>query len=111
MAKMTTPFLLPVVIAKTEEHNQFLVTLAVWLLQIKMNKRMKITGKFEVSFNHLREEQLKSTTLIMSMAKLNTSEPLFMYQSTVSSTAQVHIVYITWISSSFRAIGWSTSES
>ena len=89
---MTAPCLQPFVIAKTEEHNQFLVTFAVWLLQIKMNKRMKITGKFEVSFDHLREEHQKSTALIMSMAQLNTSDPFYMYQSTVSSTAQVHIV-------------------
>ena len=58
-----------------------------------MNNRIKITEKPALTiFLKRRLWRVKSKALVMSMAQLNTSEPFFMYQSTVYSTAHVHIV-------------------
>ena len=58
-----------------------------------MNNLINITGKPAlIIFLKSKLCRVKSKALVMSMAQLYTSDPFFRYQSTVSSTAQVHMV-------------------
>ena len=60
---------------------------------MKIKRQMKITGKPPLTiFLNKRLCRVRSNALVMSMAQVNTSEPFLRYQSTVSNTAQVHMV-------------------
>ena len=60
---------------------------------MKMNRRMKMVGKpAMIIFLKRRLCKVKSKAAVMSMAQVKTSDPALRNRSTVSITAQVHIV-------------------